>query len=126
MPYSRILLIDDDDDDQEIFLTAVNEISSSLVCITESSAQKALYKLKTRETDPDVIVLDLNMPVMNGFQFLAEVKNDDALKDIPVIILSTSSISNTIKESKALGAVDFITKPNDFAALKNILHTIFV
>jgi CheY-like chemotaxis protein len=126
MPYSSILLIDDDDDDLEFFVSAVNEISSSLLCITESSAQKALDKLKNNETAPDVIFLDLNMPVMNGFQFLAEVKNDRTLKDIPVIILSTSSVPITIQQTKALGAVDFITKPNNFAALKRILQTIFV
>jgi CheY-like chemotaxis protein len=126
MTYSRILLIDDDDDDQEIFVTALNEISNTIVCITESSAQQALYKLKSKETSPDVIFLDLNMPVMNGFQFLAEVKSNEALKDIPVIILSTSAVSEAIQQTKALGAADFITKPNDFVALKNILQTIFV
>jgi CheY-like chemotaxis protein len=124
MPYSSILFIDDDDDDLEFFASAIHQISSSLICATENGAQKALDKLKRKETIPDVIFLDLNMPVTNGFQFLTEIKSNDNLKDIPIIVLSTSSADKTIQEAKALGAVDFITKPNNFSALKSILQNI--
>jgi CheY-like chemotaxis protein len=126
MPYSSILFIDDDDDDLEFFASAIHQISSSLICGTENSAQQALDKLKSKEAIPDVIFLDLNMPVMNGFQFLEEIKNNDDLKDIPVIILSTSSADKTIQQTKALGAVDFITKPNNFSGLRSMLQKILI
>jgi CheY-like chemotaxis protein len=124
MLYSHILLIDDDDDDQEIFLTAMKELSNSVACTAVSSAQAALHKLETKEVTADVIFLDLNMPIMNGKQFLAELKKNETLKEIPVIILSTSAHAETIRETKALGAMDFITKPSSFTDLKNILQLI--
>jgi len=74
MPYSRVLLIDDDEDDQEIFLSAMSEVSTSAVCTAESSARLALQKLENREISVDVIFLDLNMPIMDGKQFLAALK----------------------------------------------------
>jgi len=66
MRYKNILLIDDDDEDQEIFLSAVEEVSNSASCIAFSGATEALKKLATKDINPDVIFLDLNMPIMNG------------------------------------------------------------
>jgi CheY-like chemotaxis protein len=124
MLYSHILLIDDDDDDQEIFLTAMKEIAGSVECTAFASAQAALQQLETGEMTADLIFLDLNMPIMNGKQFLSELRKSETLKKIPVIILSTSSHSDTIRETKALGAHDFITKPANFKEFKNILQSI--
>ena len=124
MLYSNILLIDDDEDDQEIFVTALKELDSTVACQAEYSALEALQKLENSQVAADVIFLDLNMPLMNGLQFLAAVKKKESLKDIPVIILTTSSNPETIKETKALGAIDFITKPNNFYELKEILQSI--
>ena len=121
MRYRNILLIDDDNDDQEIFLTAVEELSCSVNCIALSDASDALRKLSVKAIAPDLIFLDLNMPVMNGQQFLKEIKKNKDLKNIPVIIFSTSSNSGTIKLTKELGATDFITKPNSYDELINTL-----
>jgi PleD family two-component response regulator len=121
MQYSRVLLIDDDEDDQELFLMAMKEIAGSIDCTALSSARTALRQLETRVLTPDLIFLDLNMPVMNGQQFLSEMKKKEELKRIPVIILSTSSNTVAIDEVKALGARLFITKPSEFKELKNIL-----
>ena len=121
MGYKKILLIDDDDDDQEIFVKALADISDSVACSVYSNAQKALQDLIEKKINPDVIFLDLNMPIMNGHQFLIEVKKAENLKSIPVIIFSTSSHIHTIELSKELGAHDFITKPNNFDNLITIL-----
>jgi len=121
MHYSNILLIDDDDDDQEIFLAAVDKISKSVSCLAFGNAEKALAQLVKRAIVPDVIFLDLNMPIMNGQQFLVELKKDNDLKAIPVIIFSTSANKDTISQTKALGAADFITKPARFNELVSIL-----
>ncbi len=121
MQYSRVLLIDDDEDDQELFLMAMNEIAASVKCTAMSSARTALKQLETHVLTADLIFLDLNMPIMTGQQFLSELNKKEELNRIPVIILSTSANTETIKETKALGARRFITKPSDFKELKNIL-----
>jgi len=124
MRYKNILLIDDDEDDQEIFLAALAKVSASAKCLAMSKATEALIKLKRKQIEPDVIFLDLNMPVMNGQQFLLEVKRDKVLSEIPIIILSTSSHQRTISLTKELGALDYITKPSNFDEMVRILQLI--
>lgn len=121
MSYQTLLLIDDDEDDQEIFVTAASAVSESVRCIAILDAREALRKLSDKEINPDVIFLDLNMPIMNGQQFLSELKKHHELRAIPVIIFSTSSSHHTIKSLKDLGASDFITKPSLYNELVEIL-----
>lgn len=124
MQYQKILLIDDDIEDQEIFNSALSILSDSIECVCFVNAKEALLKLDANELSPDVIFLDLNMPLMSGQEFLMRIKNIDHLKEIPVIIFSTSSNLSTIATTKELGAIDFITKPNRFDALIEILKPI--
>ena len=121
MKYQNILIIDDDEDDREIFLEAVKEVSSTVECMAFDSGIEALKQLRLHNISPDVIFLDLNMPVISGQQFLMELKNDPGLQSIPVIIFSTSSRPSTIQEMKELGATDFIIKPSGFRDLVHIL-----
>ena len=107
MQYHNLLLIDDDDDDQEIFVSAVKQVAASVVCNCFDNATEALQNLTAGVLIPDVIFLDLNMPGMNGQQFLIEIKKNTVLSTIPVIIFSTASQSNTIRLMKSLGAHDF-------------------
>lgn len=123
MQYKNILLIDDDTDDQEIFMTAVNEIAESVTCSALSNAAEALKQLESNVINPEVIFLDLNMPVMSGQEFLMRIKNTTQLNKIPVIIFSTSSNTNTISLMKEMGAHDFITKPNKYDQLVDVLKT---
>lgn len=87
---------------------------------------KTLTQLGKSLTDekPDVIFLDLNMPAMSGWQCLAKLKNDTALKNIPVIMYSTSSNPREKEIAIELGATGFVTKPTDFGVLTKILETI--
>jgi len=121
MIFSNILLIDDDDDDQEIFQSAVQQISTSVRYNYLNSAREALQKLSSGEVSPEVIFLDLNMPLMSGQEFLTQIKQREPLSDIPIIIFSTSSDPTTKELTKALGAYDFITKPSDFDQLVDLL-----
>ncbi|MBA3828772.1 MAG: response regulator [Taibaiella sp.] len=123
MKYRNILLIDDDEDDQEIFLSAVAQLSTSAQCMALPDATDALHKLSSKQISPDVIFLDLNMPVMNGQQFLMEIKKRNDLKNIPVIIISTSAHPQTIELTKDMGAIDFITKPPRYDELITILSS---
>ena len=123
MNYRNILLIDDDGDDHEIFMAALANVSPAVVCTGYTDASKALHELEQGRIATDVIFLDLNMPIMNGQQFLHEIKKRLNLKDIPVVIFSTSSHPGTIQLTKDLGAMDFITKPDKFDELIRILRS---
>jgi CheY-like chemotaxis protein len=65
------------------------------------------------------------MPIMSGQQFLIEIKKENELKNIPVIILSTSSHTSAIQQAKALGAKDFFSKPDKFEDLIFLLKSVF-
>jgi CheY-like chemotaxis protein len=124
MTYNDILLIDDDADDQEIFHAALDLVSTDVNCTAISDARVALKQLLDETLKPGMIFLDLNMPVMNGEQFLAEMKKEESLMHIPVVILSTSAHPQAIEHTKALGAADYITKPNNFDDLVRILKVL--
>ena len=121
MHYQHILHIDDDEEDQEIFLTVINDISDSLNCYSFNNASEALKQLIEEKITAEIIFIDLNMPVMNGLDFLTAIKKMDVFKNIPVIVFSTFADYTTIQSLKAAGAYDFITKPDTFNQLTNLL-----
>ena len=116
-----IFIIDDDIDDQEILITAIQELDETITCVTALNGKEGLAKLKSKEVAPALIFLDLNMPAMNGFQFLEHVKENDELREIPVVVFSTSSNSSDVQQTRRLGAIDFFTKPTSFLKLKQLL-----
>lgn len=124
MPFLKILLIDDDAEDHEIFKAALSQVSETSECSTSTNAREALRMLVNKQLNPDVIFLDLNMPIMSGQDFLREVKMKSETQHIPVIIFSTSSNPATVKLTKEMGAIDFITKPDRFDKLVEILKPI--
>jgi CheY-like chemotaxis protein len=126
MTYRNILLIEDDPDDQEIFITVLESISDTVKCIAIGDAELALDKLKNKEITPEIIFIDLNMPMMNGIQFLTEVKQQEVLMEIPVIVLTTASDPGIIKKVKYLGAYDYIIKPSKYGELRKALVSILV
>lgn len=121
MHYKNVLLIDDDEDDHEIFLSAIEEINKEVTCVGIADAAKALEQLEAKHLNPEIIFLDLNMPVMSGQEFLIEIKKKSALNHIPVIMFSTSASLPTIMLTRELGAVDFITKPQNYDQLVELL-----
>lgn len=120
MRYNDIFHVDDDEDDAEFFLEAVEQISGKIKVSGFYDARQALKKLESGLL-PDAIFLDLNMPIMDGFQFLKEIKSINAFKNIPVIILSTSSHRDIVEATISAGASGFITKPSDYNQLVTIL-----
>ena len=116
------MLIDDDADDHEIFMAALAKVSMAVTCTGYTNAGEALQKLEQGQITTDVIFLDLNMPIMNGQQFLYEIKKRPDLEHIPVVIFSTSSNPSTIQLTKEMGAMKFITKPDKFNDLVRILE----
>jgi len=123
--HTKIMLIDDDADDQLIFKEALKDSVGILECTTANNGIEALSKLRSEELLPSLIFLDLNMPMMNGLECLELIKNEDRIKQIPVIIFSTSNSPEDRNQSKKLGADMFLTKVSDFKSLKTKLRNIF-
>ncbi len=121
MSFKHLLLIDDDEDDREIFLSVIEVVSPATMCAIAANGREGLNVLASASTLPQLIFLDLNMPLMDGRQFLIEVKKNSSWKDIPVVILSTSSDRDSITRTKELGAADFITKPDKYSGWESTL-----
>jgi CheY-like chemotaxis protein len=115
------LLVDDDADDAGLFCEAMKEADSEAVCHLASHGEEALEILERIEA-PDIIFLDINMPRMNGWECLAELKTNDAFKEIPVIMYSTSSYQREIDIASEAGALCFFSKPDNFKDLKKMLR----
>jgi CheY-like chemotaxis protein len=122
----RLMLIDDDEDDREIFISIVQAALPGISLFIATNGQEGLEALQNAIIQPDLIFLDLNMPLMNGQQFMEAIKSDSVLQQIPVVILSTSSDKATIHDMKALGAIHFITKPDKYSAWEKMLNDFFI
>ena len=110
----RLLIIDDDPDDRMLFIEAVKEVDENFECMTAKDGQVALELLMNPvESFPDLIFLDISMPRMSGKKCLSEIKKDERLKNIPVIIYTTSKNVEESKELKQMGALHFISKPSN-------------
>ena len=108
------LLVDDDADDRTLFIEAVKEIDQTFECKTANNGERALELLKdTGYPLPDFIFLDIRMPRINGKKCLFEIKKDERLKHIPVIIYTTSKAVEESKELRDMGAFHFISKPSN-------------
>ncbi len=107
----KILLIEDD----TIEVMKLNRASSSLnlnhQIFEANNGEVALELLKDHSALPDIILLDLNMPKVNGIEFLRILKNDDRLKYIPTIILTTSNNQKDLLECYKIGIAGYILKP---------------
>jgi CheY-like chemotaxis protein len=111
-----VLYVDDDVEDIEIFVEAVKECDSSIKCLIAQNGMKAMDILHS-DLMPDFIFLDINMPVINGKSILAEIRKDQKLNSIPVIMYSTTMNQSEIEEYKRMGANHFLVKPNNFQEL---------
>jgi CheY-like chemotaxis protein len=121
-----LYLIDDDTDDLDFFCEAVTNIDPSIICMRATNSDTALKAFKLHDVPiPDMIFLDLNMPLIDGRRFLAEIKMLPPYAHIPVIIYSTSSHARDIEETQQLGASGFLTKPYSLAELVEELNDIF-
>ena len=112
----EILLVEDNPGDVELTREALSrgKITNTLRVVNDGE-QALLYLRKQGEyanvTTPDIVLLDLNLPKLNGHQVLAEVKSDPLLKTIPIIVLSSSEEHSDIQETYKLSANSFVTKP---------------
>ncbi len=120
--FQSIFLADDDTDDVEIFQYALNTVHPQCMLTVAVNGVELLEKLHQAAALPDLVFVDINMPLMNGFETIEKIKTDDRLKDIPVIFYSTSFEQPERKRAFELGADHYLMKPNDVTVLKNIIR----
>lgn len=117
--WSTILLVEDDEDDRFLFEQAFAEVATTNRLVMAGDGDSLMDILaRTVPPPPYVIFLDLNMPKKTGFQCLTEIRNHQAYKDIPVVILSTSTNALHIDQVYIDGANYYIFKPSSFSQLK--------
>ena len=120
-----ITLADDDEDDRLFFTDAFDELKINTVVNTVKNGRELINFLEHSETVlPNIIFLDLNMPILNGIDCLKEIKQNDKYKDIAIAIYSTSSSEQDIENTFVLGANIYIKKPSSFNDLKKILSDV--
>ena len=120
-----ILLVEDDNADAMITRRALNELKVTNQLVHKVDGEDALEYLRDpTNKKPCVILLDLNMPRMNGFEFLKIVKVDDALKRIPVVVLTTSTDDRNVVESFNLHVAGYIVKPVDYKQFIEAMRTL--
>lgn len=122
-PERYILLVDDDPDEHLLFQDALKELRDAPRLVYARDGQQLMQFLSDAKAElPTIIFLDLNMPRMNGFECLQEIRKSSKLNGIPVVIFSTTSQTQTIDKVYEQGANYYIRKPNTFAMLKEVIE----
>ncbi|NOR75003.1 MAG: response regulator [Draconibacterium sp.] len=120
-----ILLVEDDKVDAMTVKRALKEIKVNNPLIIVENGEEALKHLRNVNIEkPGIILLDLNMPKMNGIEFLEIAKKDENIKRIPVIVLTTSKEEQDKMESFNLGVAGYMIKPVDYLQFVEVVKTI--
>ncbi|SCG43570.1 response regulator [Micromonospora humi] len=125
----RILVVDDDPGDVLMIEEALEESDVEKVIDVVADGEEAMEFLRregrhTEAQRPDVILLDLNMPRMDGRQVLGEVKRDENLRTIPIVVLTTSNADTDVVSSYTLQANAYVTKPIDLDDFNDVVRRI--
>jgi CheY-like chemotaxis protein len=118
----KFLLADDDQDDTELFHEALKDIDGTIELSAANNGKEALRKLSQLVAIPEIIFLDINMPEMDGWDCLMNIKRSERLKSIPVLMFSTSSTSINGKKAVQSGAIGYLEKPTSYLKLKEFLE----
>ncbi|MCS4306945.1 two-component system response regulator [Rheinheimera pacifica] len=127
-----ILMADDDEDDRLLTQDALREsrVLNSLYCVEDGVELLEYLRKEGKYANgvpcprPSLILLDLNMPRMDGREALHNIKNDDNLRGIPIVILTTSKQEEDMVRGYNLGAASYITKPVNFEGLVELMRTL--
>lgn len=119
-----MLIADDDDDDKKLFTEALDKVDPSAICYSAVNGEEVFKILRNGILMPEVILLDLNMSVMSGWDCLRLLKQDRLLKHIPVIIYKTSDSQKDVESAKTLGAEMLITMPASFKEIQKLVRSV--
>jgi CheY-like chemotaxis protein len=121
----EIYIADDDEDDVYFVKSAVKELDSKIELKHFSDGKKLLQGLKSSVNAlPKLILLDLNMPILDGKETLKLIRDNDNFRDLPIVVLSTSNYENERKLCYEYGANSYFTKPSDFPKYLEIMRNI--
>lgn len=123
----HILLVEDLRADAALVRTALSEGKFLCTLDVVEDGEDAIAYLRGQNDGarrPDLVLLDLNLPRMNGREVLAEMKADPDLRSIPVVVLTTSDVERDVEASYSLGAVGYVTKPLDVTEFFAAIHAI--
>jgi len=120
-----VFIVDDDPDDRQIILEAFLESNSSIDYTFFENAQELLNNLNEDGfVLPNLIILDLNMPGIMGLQALKEIRSNKKYSQIPIVVLTTSTLKKDRVMSYELGASCFLTKPDTFTKLVELVNAV--
>jgi CheY-like chemotaxis protein len=122
--YPHILLAEDDEDDQEFIKVAFQKASLNYHLDIAENGQQVLEYLVSQQHLPCLIILDLNMPVMDGFETLEALNQKSEFKEIPIVILTTSNSESDKKRCFSKGATDYLVKPNNMTEIVKTVESI--
>jgi DNA-binding response OmpR family regulator len=132
-PLGRILLVEDDPKDVELTLTALDEYNLANEVVVASDGEQALDYLYSRgkfmrrsPENPAVLLLDLKLPKVDGLEILQQIKSDDRLKMIPVVVLTSSREEKDMVASYKMGVNAYVVKPVDFHEFVNAIKELGV
>jgi len=114
-----ILLAEDDEDDQELIRLAFSRVTSDHDFKIVNNGQELLEVLSHQQDSPCMIILDLNMPVLNGIQTLKELRKQPKFRKTPIVIFTTSDNDENKRSSFSSGAADYFVKPSSMKEFVN-------
>jgi CheY-like chemotaxis protein len=120
----QILYVEDDRDDYSFFVELLGQVHPGAQCTNATNGLEALQMLDTGAVTPELIVLDLNMPVLDGKDCLKSLKADARFNNIPVYVYTTGANPLDATYCKQLGAVDYLLKPNTVREANEIVRRI--
>ncbi|EPR69753.1 response regulator receiver protein [Winogradskyella psychrotolerans RS-3] len=118
----HLLLADDDIDDCDFFKEAIDEIGELTLSVLNDGVELMNFLLTDPINHPNLIFLDLNMPRKSGMECMVEIKAINKLKNIPIIIYSTSLDRTVVSQLYDMGAHHYIQKPGEFANIKKVVE----
>ena len=124
MKKHTILCVDDDSDDLQLLNETLKDTHEDFEVIEAHNGRQALdllQKLKKSGEHPSLIILDINMPILNGKETLSIIKTDEVFKSIPIVVFTTSG-SESDKSFCNLYGVEMVTKPPVFKTVKTVVH----
>lgn len=122
--HKSVFFVDDDDEDLSIFQHALEEVYPDASLRSAQNGKEALTLLAAMDVLPDVIFLDLNMPIMQGLEFLDVVREYPKISTIPVLVYTTTLNPREMEEARLMGAAGFVRKPESLYTLRTIIRLV--
>ncbi len=122
-----VLLVEDNPDDVIMIREAFEQSLTPIQLYVVSNGEQAIKFVRRTDTDalrPSLILLDLNLPIRNGLEVLAELKSDTEFLSIPIVVLTTSQAPNDIQQCYSLHANAYIIKPPDFDGYADVIKQV--